>query len=292
MVPTATATCIIPPDAASPAASRIVFLRIGKLAAGGLTAVIQSARHGTPARRRERGDGNARGPPSTACATRPTATALPAVRQLVEERQRRRRLSVRVGRRFVDAVPGCVGTRRSTAGRCRRARARRARGGRWSPWPRQGRVPVSCRSDVKGIPETRAPAVAGRLSDEHERRVAPSPPRYAPQPLLEQPRSAVLVRTSLPCGSRQREARRRVPTLPVDDVLERLPAALRRALRRLPCGLADRDDRDRLHVGRDPEQPARPSQPSPGMPNTPQANPSSIAASMISIKAAPASTHQ
>jgi hypothetical protein len=63
---------------------------------------------------------------------------------------------VRVGRRFDASVPGCVGTtfQSSTSSSTPRAASTR-----WTivAVASAGPAPVSCRSDVKGIPLMRAP---------------------------------------------------------------------------------------------------------------------------------------
>lgn len=93
------------------------------------------------------------GAPVAAAASRPTArirrpAAISARKGLAAE------TSARVGRRFDDGVPGCVGTTfQQTASSPSSPRARWTIVALASPGPR----PVSWRSEVKGIPETRAP---------------------------------------------------------------------------------------------------------------------------------------
>ena len=78
-----------------------------------------------------------------------------AARELAGERQPCLDLR-RVGRRFAVAVPGCVGTtfQRSTA-----SASSSSASTRWTivAVASPGGAPVSCRSDVNGMPETRAP---------------------------------------------------------------------------------------------------------------------------------------
>ena len=155
-VPTATASWTMPESDVSVAASRIVLRRTGKRSICSTLSEqrLRRGRPGTPRRRRARGGGRTGRRAGHARAGR---SRRPGGRRRAREGTSPiASISARVGWRFDSAVPGCVGTRfqsrtpssspSSASVRCTIVAVASA-----------GPLPDSWRSDVNGIPETRAP---------------------------------------------------------------------------------------------------------------------------------------
>ena len=154
-VATATASWTMPDRHVSVAASRTVFRRIGKPSTG--RPYRQRRSQPAPKRRRTAVRGwRTYGPPSRACASLPTAIT----RRPSESSARNGALasiSARVGAPVRARGARDASARRSRGGRRSRSRAPRATAWTIVAVASAGPVPVSCRSEVRGMPETRVP---------------------------------------------------------------------------------------------------------------------------------------
>ena len=169
-----------------------------------LDRAIQPPWPGTPGRRRETDAERTSRPGRSARAAPRARRAVPA---RADVREPKEATSERVGRRFVDFVPGCVGTtfQRRTSSSSSSSRSTRCNVAVDSAGP----IPVSWRSDVNGMPETRAPQIPGRLADEQDPRCR-SRLEVAEETLAEQWRLRALgVLVERPPRSAPRRARPR-----------------------------------------------------------------------------------